>query len=148
MLLSAYAMLEGKWAIAGMAIFGWCCWATPAITRAAGNPELTLAARKQMIVLALVCIIPLLTIVVLISFSNDDGGSSRSSSPVAPRPLVKSLSLVEIHSNQDWGAASDSWWKFDCMYSAAREPRYVGSYSYRYPVDIRGDPIPIAHENL
>jgi hypothetical protein len=62
MLLSAYAMLEGKWAIAGMAIFGWCCWATPAITRAAGNPELTLAARKQMIVLALVCIIPLLTV--------------------------------------------------------------------------------------
>jgi hypothetical protein len=73
MLLSAYAMLTGKWAIAGVAIFGWCCWATPAIIRAAGNPGLSLAARKQMIVLTLVCIIPLLTIVVFISFRNDDG---------------------------------------------------------------------------
>jgi hypothetical protein len=84
MLLSAYAMLAGKWGIAGVAIFGWCSWATPAITRAAGNPELTLAARKQMIVLALVCIIPLLTIVVLISFSNDDGGYVRAHPNEAP----------------------------------------------------------------
>jgi hypothetical protein len=80
MLLSAYAMLTGKWAIAGMAILGWCCWATPAITRTAGNPGLTLAARRQMIILALVCIIPLLTIVVFISFSKDNEGNVRTRS--------------------------------------------------------------------
>jgi hypothetical protein len=84
MLLSVYAMLGGKWAVVGVAIFGWCCRATPAITRAAGNPELTLAARRQMIVLALICIIPLLTVVVLISLSNDDGEYVRRNTPGSP----------------------------------------------------------------
>ena len=78
MLLSAYAALTGKWAIVGMGMFGWCCWATPAIFRAAGNPGLTPAARKQMTLLALVCVIPLLITVVLIAFSNDDRAHGRT----------------------------------------------------------------------
>ena len=72
MLLSAYAMLAGKSAIAAMAIVGWCCWAMPTIIRVVGNPELTLAARRQMIMLALFCIIPLLGTVILISFGKND----------------------------------------------------------------------------
>jgi hypothetical protein len=72
MLLATHSMLAGKWATVAFGIFGWCRWAVPAITSAAANPELTLAARRQLTVLALVCVIPLLAIAVLIySASNE-----------------------------------------------------------------------------
>jgi hypothetical protein len=63
MLFSTYTMLAGKWGVVVAAIFGWCCWSIPAIFRAAANPRLTAAARKQIIVLVLICLVPFLAFV-------------------------------------------------------------------------------------
>ena len=75
MLLSAYATCAGKWTIVAIAIFGWSCCAIPAIVRVAGNPDLSLAARRQVIALTLVCVLSLVVIIALISF-DDEGAAS------------------------------------------------------------------------
>lgn len=76
MLLSLSAF--GKWAVAAAAIYGWSCWGIPAIFRVAGNPKLTSADRRQVIVLAAICFFPLLVIVWLVSEENGAEVAARS----------------------------------------------------------------------
>lgn len=72
-MVSLYAF--GKWAVAALAIVGWCYWAIPAIFREAGNPELTLRARRQILLLALICLVPPLATVWVVSSSDEEASA-------------------------------------------------------------------------
>ncbi len=89
-MFSLYAF--GKWAVAALAILGFYR-AISVIVREAGNPALTLSARKQILLLALICIVPLLATVWLVSPSGDDA-LPQAAPPAPPLPADPRLPSV------------------------------------------------------